>query len=429
MEEIVGELSGQLGPKWVLLITKLKLLKGGRARYNIEARYLESKEPKSVIFKHCAQDCIKEWMMTEAISKLEDIDKIKRLLLEMYKVEELKVLVQRINPVYFEAIGLPGIFFNTAQTPEMVVRKHKPVLMEESPEAGYSINESRTRSAFPENSQAQESWSKPSVVTPLVSQAGPSMLLSPWPYGESDISTPHVMVPMVKPEIVVTPNTSGLEGASWLKPKWPQPSSKKHVTANTFQETDSMPSLARRFREPHVESRSSNVAHSLPLQGIATAKKVSGNHGRIGLERRGNDLSSEGGSSTNSSSDDTATVESPRKIKDLSAFDVAINIKTKRRHQYAILDVSQRLPEEKWEEIGSILGLERDFLEKVSNEEVEERYYLMLKKWVELSNGVATFSHLREILANLEADVALLILEARLDSDRDVLLKAIEHDL
>lgn len=110
-------------------------------------------------------------------------------------------------------------------------------------------------------------------------------------------------------------------------------------------------------------------------------------------------------------------------------YDIPISARTRKRDRYALLDISQRLAAEKWEVLGECLRLERSFLGEISGEEVEERYYLMLKKWVEVSGGNATFSKLHRVLVELEENTAVMVLEARLESRGEILIRAIQHDL
>lgn len=109
------------------------------------------------------------------------------------------------------------------------------------------------------------------------------------------------------------------------------------------------------------------------------------------------------------------------------SYDTPIRIKRK-NHKFPILDICQRLSGEKWRENGEILGLDDEYLSSLEDENVAERYYLMLKRWVELLEGTATFRLLRDHLQMFGADTALLVLEARLAKNEEIMVKAIEHD-
>ena len=57
------------------------------------------------------------------------------------------------------------------------------------------------------------------------------------------------------------------------------------------------------------------------------------------------------------------------------------------------------------------------------------KHFCPLWHSIEMCNGAATFTALREILQEFQADTAMLVLNARLEGDGEVSIRAIEKDL
>ena len=405
MEVVIDRISSQLGPKWVLLITKLKLLLP-RARYEIESRHDGSKEPRATVLKNCASDCIKRWMLTVAIRDLEDGEKIRRLLSEMYRVDDFKEIVEEINQENF-GIGLSGAGVGEDLSDRVVSKGPLMPLSttQESLEPGYGIaSECTTRSAvLADLFQSQEYCSTPNVA-PLVSRAEVSSV--PWSYGDSpsEGTSLHTISPRTR--ISVTPDVSSAEEES----------------AKTMLELQSRQEYTTPLDVSHHGVAGATPSSSIPRELAAT------NLSTLSVPQ-GSSTDATGGSvrgSASNLSSDTSMATSVESQGD-GAYNVPINMGTNRLHIYCVLDVCQRLPESKWKEFGLRLGLREVFLSTLLEEEVEERYFLIIKKWVKINVSV-TFMDLRSVLLGFQFDVAVLVLDARLEGDGEVLIRAIEND-
>ena len=416
---VVEKICSKLGPKWVLLITKLDFVTP-RRRYDIEGRHsLGSKvTDRAVYFKNCALDCIREWMETEALRQLDGEGKVKKLLHELQKIEDFVPLVEEAAAL--EDINLSDKSFLDVVAEVTVSRESdaSALSMKESPETGLSMMiESTTRSAMSGFPQPQESWAMTSNVTPLLSPAGvPPAASVAWSYGDevsggvaSLHSHPEELMSVATPEV--------------------------HVERRETDRSD------RKKRE--LETREGNLPSGRMvaprLNGVAKTESYSdgatGSNG--GMHGPGDPWSQQSFDSARrmlrppnigSVDDLSGSASSTAGSQDTPAYDVSIRMNI-RRHKFAILDVSQRLPELKWQDIGVKLALDEVFLTNLTKECTEEKYYLMLKKWVELSGGGATFTQLRKMLRDLEEDTALLVLEARLNSRGRILVEAVHHDL
>lgn len=398
MEAVLQKICSKLGPKWVLLVTKRHFLTP-RRRYDIEGRYNADTmvTNRAVVFKNCALDCIREWMETEPLRRLDEEGKIKKLLYEIHKIEDFVPLVEEI--AILEGIDLSDQSF--LQDAEV----------SGSHEAGLCVGiESTTRSAMTEFSQPQELWSMPSNVTPLLSPAGHADPPS-WSYGDEA--------------------SERMEGVASAYPREEEMKvnlPKITLHGGTAEKTESLKSGGEDalWREGGVELRSSRKKDLSYGNGAGVATGSNGKR-KVLVDRNRQTLMPSDGSVDNLSVGSASSIAESQE-SDTGAYDVSIRMGI-RRHKFAILDVSQRLREPKWRDIGVRLDLDEVFLSKLTKECIEERYYLMLKEWVELSRGGATFSRLREVLVDLEEDIALLVLEARLNSRGRILIRAVHHDL
>lgn len=398
---VVEKICSKLGPKWVLLITKLRFLTP-RRRYDIEGRYsgsgLNTKvTDRAVYFKMCALDCIREWMETETLRRLDDEGKVKKLLHELQKIEDFVPLVEEVAAQ--EDIDLFDKSF--LDVVEEVTGSLEPVHGEFTETS--TLVESTTRSVMAGNSQPQESSAMMSNVAPLLSPAGPSTRS----YGDEvsgrweGVASLHV-----HPKEQVSMATPA--GADRNRIKEPASLGVGASEGN---------SLRRREITPGWSGKAGSESYSDGAMGRS-----------VGLPEPSGQLRPAVGSIGNLSGSGSGSASSIAGPQETAVYDIAIKMSV-RKHKFAILDVSQRLPETKWQDIGVKLDLGEVFMTKLAKECTEERYYLMLKKWVESSEGTATFSHLRDILVDLEEDTALLVLEARLNSRGRILVRAVHHDL
>ena len=417
----IEKICSKLGPKWVLLITKLHFVTP-RRRYDIEGRHHFGTKvtDRAVYFKNCALDCIMEWMETEALRQLDDEGKVKKLLHELQKIDDFVPLVEEAAAL--EDIDLSDKSFLDVVA-EVTVSREAYASALSSAETGLSMMvESTTRSAMSGFPQPQESWAMTSNVTPLLSPAGVPPASVAWSYGDE-----------------VSGGVASLHGHPEEQMSVATP--EVHVERRETDRSD------RKKREQFgVETREGNLPSgrkvATRLNGEAKTESYSdgatgSNGGMHKFPGPGDPWSQQSfdtalrmlrppniGSVDNLSGSASSTAGS----QDTPAYDVSIRMNI-RRHKFAILDVSQRLPELKWQDIGVKLALDEVFLTNLTKECTEEKYYLMLKKWVELSGGGATFTQLRKMLRDLEEDTALLVLEARLNSRGRILVEAVHHDL
>lgn len=402
MEAVIEKISSKLGPKWVLLITKLKFLTP-RHRYDIEVRYGDTKvTSRAVVFKNCAMDCIKEWMETEPLRRLDNEGKMKRLLYELNKIEDFVPIVREV--AVSEGIDLSDPSFLHTSEDVLAVGSQDSQMsalqsVKEAVDIGLGVG-STTRSAMTELSQSQESWSMPSNVTPLLSPA--DVVPPTWSYGDED--------------------SERREGAEAVSP---------HVEVSSHGDTHDKDERRKKevSQQQQMKTLGEDVSwkvHRASSHGASPKGEskgiVTGSNGEqevlMALQfGQGRDLRGGGSGSSIAGSQESEDV-----------YEKSI-IMNNRRHKYAILDVSQRLPELKWRDIGGRLKLGEAFLSKLTKEGIEERYYLMLKKWVDSSGGGATFSKLQRLLLELEEGSALVVLEARLNSRGRILIRAVHHDL
>ena len=247
---------------------------------------------------------------------------------------------------------------------EQVTAPTHSLLMEAT--GGVDVSVTRTITSGEEIPHSQmESWPGQSDVIPMVSPRG-----APWSFGDESASP--ISYPM-----------GDLQHMNPVTPRDVQAEIKEHE------------GVAIRYNESKR-----GQSHLL-----ATAKEWTGQSGTY----------SDGSSTSLGTYVHEVTYDTPIRIRRMN-------------HKFPILDVCQRLPEENWRENGKILGLDDAYLSSLEDEDVAERYYLILKRWVEKLEGTATFSQLRDHLQAFGGDTALLVLEARLSRNEEILVKAIQHD-
>lgn len=90
-------------------------------------------------------------------------------------------------------------------------------------------------------------------------------------------------------------------------------------------------------------------------------------------------------------------------------------------HKYALLDVCQRLPLERWYQIADLLKLSNDTVERLGKEEsAEERFYKTLKEWVR-GEDEACFEELEMVLMRCGGEGAIVAMKMRLEPSRQIL--------
>ncbi len=421
MDDLIEEISKRLGPRWVSVVTRLKFLTPN-GRFQIESRYNHLKDKQPVLYhRMCSMDCITQWLSSVKNQKLDEREKKQKLFTEMYSIVDFKGFVRELADA--EGIALP---LEEAGVGDRVLAGARltpsPIVTESSPDFRIDVTtESTTRSATFESPQAQDTAAKGGNVSPLLSLAGPVS------YGDSSLQSKasvslatHGGVSVGKPQVYVTPSTNGASvgvrqdqtsHASKRQDQWlgedevrvPHPLSKPR---GSF---DGVPP-----EESSISSSSTHGSSSLSTGALGDADSSTSHCS-----------TSEGDDYSDGDNLDTLTHESAMQ----SIYSVPINV-TIKKHKFAILDICQRLPFAKWEEIGIKLGMESAFIDDLSKEEeIEERFYAMIMKRIEIGDGRMTFLDLRDIIKDEET--ALLVLEERLEGQegQEILIRAIQQDL
>ena len=387
MEAVIDDISRRLRAKWVLLITKMKLLKHPRARYDIESRH---DEKSSDFFSNCGRDAIHLWMQTQGIKDLEDREKIQILMSELHKIDDFKPIVEAINQEGYDiAVTTAGVLGGASND-------------QETGHVGVPV-ECTTRSATLDHIQAREyEYTSAPTVTPLVSQADVSSIV-PWSYGDAVSELPgREGGASLHSRVSLTPDSSESESVR-SKPHMDTSGIGDVTNPQSSLSLSDLAGLRLEYQEDQNEHRPRQQSFFPPTLGFSdkSDSKASSISDDIPLEATGG----------------------------AQGYDTIIDITGNKRHLFSVLDAVQRLPYLEWTEVGARLGLERAFLSSLAEEEPEEKYYLMIKKWIERCEGTATFTALREIFQGFQADTAMLVLSARLEGDGEVSIRAIERDL
>ena len=85
-------------------------------------------------------------------------------------------------------------------------------------------------------------------------------------------------------------------------------------------------------------------------------------------------------------------------------------------HKFAILDLAQRLSIDSWEQLAGELDMSRhrELMQKLSTEKaVEEKFYKLLKEWVQVKNEEATYAALHNAVEACDQRTALSVVRRR----------------
>ena len=94
-----------------------------------------------------------------------------------------------------------------------------------------------------------------------------------------------------------------------------------------------------------------------------------------------------------------------------------------RTHKFAILDVSQRLRANKWQQLARKLEIPNETIQQLKRTEsvTEECYYQVFKEWLNHTKGDATFGVLQDVLVSCNQRSAMEIIRRRLTSRGETL--------
>ena len=94
-----------------------------------------------------------------------------------------------------------------------------------------------------------------------------------------------------------------------------------------------------------------------------------------------------------------------------------------RMHKFAILDISQRLRANKWQQLARKLGIPNETIQQLKRTEsvTEECYYQVFKEWLNNTKGDATFELLQDVLVSCNQRSAMEIVRRRLMSRGETL--------
>ena len=94
-----------------------------------------------------------------------------------------------------------------------------------------------------------------------------------------------------------------------------------------------------------------------------------------------------------------------------------------RIHKFAILDISQRLRANKWQQLARKLEIPNQTIQQLKSTEnvTEECYYQVFKEWLNYKKGDATFGLLQAVLVSCNQRSAMEIVRRRLLSRGETL--------
>lgn len=393
MEDLIKKVSDFLGVKWVSLVTRLNFLKPN-GRFHIESKYGYLKETiPSEYHRICAMECLITWLKSQ---KLDDQGKRQKLLTEMYKIDDFKDFVRELAE--HENVMLP--VEPGSDVSKSTPGKLKPLaVVAESADIQVNIHyESTTRSATFEQPQAQDTWAP-------IQDGG----TSPMPFSSTSVSygdasqgregVSEAGARFLRADVNITPSVKlpDHEGRS-LRPG---------ETTSSWPEEDSS-----------ISSSGTHIGSGTLSTGALgdTDSTMGATYG-------------EAHESGDSLSEDKDTLTS---LSVVTVYSTAINLKVT-QHLYTILDACQRIKHSNWINLGYKLNLGEAFIkDQEHEEEIEEKVYSMIKKWLDNGEGTATFQDLSQILDELEEEDAKLVLKERLeeelDEDNELLVGAIERD-
>ena len=92
-------------------------------------------------------------------------------------------------------------------------------------------------------------------------------------------------------------------------------------------------------------------------------------------------------------------------------------------HKFAILDISQRLRANKWQQLARKLEIPNETIQQLRRTEniAEECYYKVFKEWLNCKKGDATFGLLQAVLVSCNQRSVMEIVRRRLLSRGETL--------